>query len=58
MRNHSRTGCDATGKTCLRPGARPEARAKWACQLSDEEAKAYTVENVLRGADGWNPNVR
>jgi pectinesterase len=40
------------------PGARPEARVKWARQLSDEEAKSYTTENVLRGADGWNPNVR
>ncbi|MGA2140068.1 MAG: hypothetical protein ABSH14_14515 [Verrucomicrobiia bacterium] len=58
MRNHSRNGYDATGKTCLRPGAWPEARVKWARQLSDEEAKAYTVEHVLRGADGWNPNVK
>ncbi|HEU5123856.1 MAG TPA: pectinesterase family protein [Verrucomicrobiae bacterium] len=37
------------------PGARPEARVKWARQLSDEEAKIYTVENILKGDDGWNP---
>ena len=37
------------------PGARLEARVKWARQLSDDDAKAYTVENVLRGADGWDP---
>jgi pectinesterase len=37
------------------PGARPEARVPWSHRLTDEEAKAYTVENILRGADGWNP---
>ena len=45
------------------PGARPRAghraqpgkRAKWAKQLTDDEAKAYTVEKILAGADGWNP---
>ncbi len=37
------------------PGARPESRAKWSRQLTDDEAKTYTVENVLHGADGWNP---
>ncbi len=37
------------------PGANPQARCQWARQLTDEEAKAYTVENILKGADGWNP---
>jgi len=37
------------------PGARPEARVKWARQLSKEEAGRYTVENILKGDDGWNP---
>jgi len=37
------------------PGANPAARVKWAHQLTDEEARAYTVENVLGGADRWSP---
>ena len=37
------------------PGAAPAARAPWSRQLNAEEAKAYTVENVLGGSDGWNP---
>ena len=37
------------------PGADPAARVSWAKQLSDDEAKAFTVERVLGGADGWNP---
>lgn len=37
------------------PGANPEKRVKWMRQLTDEEAKGFTIENVLRGADGWNP---
>jgi len=36
-------------------GANPEKRFKWAKQLTDEEAKAYTVENILKGSDGWKP---
>ena len=36
-------------------GANPEARVKWAKQLTAHEAKSFTVENVLRGHDGWNP---
>jgi lysophospholipase L1-like esterase len=35
------------------PGANPAARVKWAKQLTDEEARAITVEKVLGGADGW-----
>ena len=39
------------------PGANPGARVKWAKPLTDEEAKAYTVKNILGGADGWNPST-
>lgn len=39
------------------PGANPSARVPWSKQLTDEEAKAYTVENVLKGTDGWNPTA-
>ncbi len=38
------------------PGARPESRVTWSRQLTDAEAAAYTVENVLAGSDGWNPS--
>jgi len=37
------------------PGADTTKRVPWAIQLTDEAAKAYTVENILAGADGWNP---
>ena len=37
------------------PGANPKQRAPWAKQLTKTEAKAITVEKVLRGSDGWNP---
>ena len=37
------------------PGAKPDARVKWARQLTDIEAKNYTVENILKGRDGWSP---
>jgi len=37
------------------PGANPAARVKWAKQLTDDEAKAFTVEKILGGTDGWKP---
>jgi pectinesterase len=37
------------------PGAAPDARVKWARQLSAAEAAAITPAAVLAGADGWNP---
>jgi pectinesterase len=37
------------------PGAHPLKRPAWTRQLSDAEAKSYTVENILSGEDGWNP---
>ena len=39
------------------PGARPKDRVPWARSLTEEQAKALTVENVLKGQDGWNPKV-
>jgi pectinesterase len=38
------------------PGANSQARAQWSKQLTDAEAKAYSIENVLRGKDGWHPS--
>jgi pectinesterase len=37
------------------PGANPQGRVPWARQLTETEAKAVTLEAVLRGEDGWNP---
>jgi pectinesterase len=37
------------------PGAATGKRPAWTRQLTDAEAENYTVENVLRGGDGWNP---
>lgn len=37
------------------PGANPAARVPWSHQLTDEQARAYTVANILKGDDGWNP---
>jgi pectinesterase len=37
------------------PGAAPHRRPAWTRQLSDAEAKAYAIENVLSGEDRWNP---
>lgn len=37
------------------PGANPSGRVAWSRQLTGEEAKNYTVENVLKGMDGWSP---
>ena len=37
------------------PGARPDARVKWAKQLTMAEAATFTRENVLRGNDDWQP---
>jgi pectinesterase len=37
------------------PGAKISERVKWSKQLSEKEAKTYTVENVLSGHDKWEP---
>jgi pectinesterase len=39
------------------PGAKPDERVKWARQLTDDEAKDYTVEKVLGGTDNWKPDA-
>ena len=39
------------------PGANPAARCNWARQLTDEEAKAHTVEKILGGVDHWKPDL-
>lgn len=39
------------------PGGGAGARASWAHLLTDAEAKTYSIENVLGGVDGWNPNT-
>lgn len=36
------------------PGANEEARVKWSRQLTDEEAKKYTIKNIL---GKWNPKL-
>lgn len=41
------------GEYCSKgPGASPETRAAFSCQLTDAEAAEYTMEKVL---DGWMP---
>lgn len=41
------------GEYCSKgPGASPETRADFSCQLTDAEAAEYTIEKVL---DGWMP---
>jgi len=40
------------------PGADRTARVSWARELTDAEAAAYTVQNILSGADGWIPTGR
>lgn len=37
------------------PGAAPAQRVPWSHQLSGEEAKKYTVENIL---NGWKPETK
>ncbi len=37
------------------PGANPTARVSWSKQLTDTEAAAYTLQNILSGSDSWSP---
>jgi pectinesterase len=39
------------------PGSDTSKRPAWSRQLSDAEAKNYTVENILSGEDRWNPKA-
>ena len=36
-------------------GSDTSSRVSWSKILSDKEAAKYTVENILKGYDGWNP---
>jgi pectinesterase len=36
-------------------GADTKKRVSWAKILTAKEASEYTIENVLRGCDDWNP---
>jgi pectinesterase len=38
------------------PGAKTDERVTWSRQLTDTEAKDYTIENVFARNDGWLPN--
>ena len=40
---------------CTGPGADRSQRAPWTRELSDEEARKYTIENILKGDDNWDP---
>lgn len=40
------------------PGAQPDKRVPWARQLSQEEAARITIQSVLVGTDGWNPELK
>ncbi len=37
------------------PGATPDSRLPWIKQLSKRQAKKFSVKQVLRGNDDWNP---
>jgi hypothetical protein len=39
------------------PGGDTKARAPWSHQLDAAEAAALLPEQVLAGADGWNPRA-
>ncbi len=36
-------------------GASPKTRVDWSKQLSNQEAKKYTIQNIFNGTDHWNP---
>lgn len=36
-------------------GSNPDKRVAWSRQLSEAEARQYTVANILGGSDGWRP---
>ncbi|MFC3561064.1 pectinesterase family protein [Pedobacter jamesrossensis] len=36
-------------------GASPKTRLSWSKQLTDKEAKLYTIQNILCRNDNWNP---
>ncbi|QJD94598.1 pectin esterase [Mucilaginibacter robiniae] len=40
---------------CTGPGAALQNRVPWVHQLTSDEAKAFTINNILSGPDHWNP---
>ncbi|WP_295768252.1 pectinesterase family protein [uncultured Mucilaginibacter sp.] len=40
---------------CYGAGAKTTERVTWSKQLTDKEAKKYTLQNILGGKDNWNP---
>ncbi len=36
-------------------GANVSGRVPWSKQLTDKEARSYTIKNILGGNDNWNP---
>lgn len=36
-------------------GAEAGKRVKWAKMLTVKDAGKYTLENVMKGSDNWNP---
>jgi pectinesterase len=40
------------------PGANPAGRVPWSHQLTDKEAKQYTIKNILGGKDNWDPEAK
>ena len=39
------------------PGGAPDKRYPWARQLTEDQAKAVTIESVLGGGDHWDPKA-
>lgn len=42
---------------CTGPGAGRSRRVSWARELTDAEARDFTLERVLGGEDGWRPEI-
>jgi pectinesterase len=40
---------------CTGPGADRSARVAWSRTLTDEQAEQFTIPNILRGEDHWDP---
>lgn len=40
------------------PGAAKKDRVKWSHQLNAKKAKEYSVENILKGNDNWQPEFK
>lgn len=40
------------------PGANPAERVKWSKQLTDKEARKYTIENIFKECSNWVPLIK